>query len=552
MKKLLTPALDFRVLFESLPGLYLILDPQFYIVAVSESYLKATLKTREQLIGKNLFEVFPDNPEDTKADGTANLRASLTRVLSSKAPDGMGVQKYDIPRPASEGGGFEVRYWSPVNSPLRGEDGEVAFLIHQVEDVTAFVQLKMLESKQAEINKELQTHKGQMELAVYQGAKELLEANKQLRAAKEEVDRFFSVSLDLLCIAGGDGYFKRVNPAFERVLGFSKEELCTRPILEFVHPDDREKTQREIEKQMADREQVLHFENRYLRKDGSSCWLSWKSVPIDSLMYAAARDVTEEKLHEIEIKSLNDKLVQQNTALAKASDLTSKSLQKLEVVHKELEAFSYSVSHDLRAPLRTMMGFSNILLEDHATSLTEEGRLTLGRIVGAAKKMGQLIDGLLDLSRLTRTDLLESEVNLSLIAGETLAELQAHNPDRKVTCVIAPNLTVKGDARLLRAAIGNLLSNAWKFTEKQPEARIEFGALEKDGKLTYQVRDNGAGFDMRHVDKLFGTFQRLHSAQEFQGTGIGLATVKRIIQRHGGQIWAEAELNKGATFFFRL
>ena len=361
---------------------------------------------------------------------------------------------------------------------------------------------------------------------------------KRLRAANEEIDRFFSVSLDMLCIAGFDGHFKRVNPAFETVLGFSKEELCAKSFLDFIHPDDIEKTKKEVEKQLSTNQSVLNFENRYRSIDGSYKLLSWKSVPVGSLMYAAARDVTQQKLSEMKIQNLNESLERQNVELAG--------------VNKELESFSYSVSHDLRAPLRTIAGFSKILLEDHADSLKSDAKDTLMRVIVATQKMGQLIDGLLDLSRLTRTDLVRDTVNLSTIVQDAATELQGTEPNRKVDWVVGKDVTVKGDSRLLRAALANLVNNAWKFTSKQPETRIEFGVTEQNGKSIYYIRDNGAGFDMRHVDKLFGTFQRLHSNAEFQGIGIGLATVQRIVHRHGGRIWAEGDPGNGATFYFTL
>jgi two-component system cell cycle sensor histidine kinase/response regulator CckA len=243
---------DFRALFESAPGLYLVLTPEFTIVAVSDAYLRATKTKRDEIVGRGLFEVFPDNPNDPAATGTRNLRASLERVLQHRKPDTMAVQKYDIRRPASEGGGFEERYWSPVNSPVLGPDGAVAFILHSAEDVT----------------------------------KEL--------AAKAERDRFFELSLDMMCIASADGYFKRLNPAFTQTLGWSVAEMLARPFLEFVHPDDHAATRREVERQVVAGEKVLRFLNRYRHQDGSWRWLSWKSAPQPGgLMYATARDITE-------------------------------------------------------------------------------------------------------------------------------------------------------------------------------------------------------------------------------------------------------------------
>lgn len=225
---------------------------------------------------------------------------------------------------------------------------------------------------------------------------------------------------------------------------------------------------------------------------------------------------------------------------------------ELVAVNQELEAFAYSVSHDLRAPLRAIEGFSQALLEDYLDRLDEVGQDYLRRVQAASRKMGQLISDLLKLSRLTRGEMYREQVDLSAMATEIAAEIRATQPERQAEFVIAPGLTVYGDARLLRVALENLLNNAWKFTSKRPIARIEFGVREVSGERAFFVADNGAGFDMAYAHKLFGAFQRLHSLAEFEGTGIGLATVQRVIHRHGGRIWAEGQVGVGATFYFTL
>jgi len=249
-------------------------------------------------------------------------------------------------------------------------------------------------------------------------------------------------------------------------------------------------------------------------------------------------------------------LVRGRLRIERAKGALEDANHELEATNRELEAFSYSVSHDLRAPLRSIDGFSQILLEDYADELDEDGKDYLSRVRTASQRMGRLIDDLLGLSRVTRGTINRERVDLSALAEEVAEGLREARPERTVEFSAQQGLKVWGDPRLLRVALENLIGNAWKFTAKEPEARIEFGVDEKlsvRGRVpVYYVRDNGAGFEMAYADKLFGAFQRLHAADEFEGTGIGLATVQRIVHRHGGRIWAESEVGRGATFYFTL
>ena len=220
--------------------------------------------------------------------------------------------------------------------------------------------------------------------------------------------------------------------------------------------------------------------------------------------------------------------------------------------NRELESFSYSVAHDLRAPLRSIDGFSQALLEDYDDKLDDEARQYLRYLRESAQQMAQLIDGLLDLSRVTRSELKKEAVDLSALARDVLARLARREPERAVRISVQDGLTAECDARLLNVVLGNLLGNAWKFTSKRADAVIALEQLVVDGAVAYRVSDNGAGFDMAYADKLFGVFQRLHSEVEFEGTGVGLATVQRIVRRHGGSIWAEGAVDRGARFTFSL
>lgn len=231
--------------------------------------------------------------------------------------------------------------------------------------------------------------------------------------------------------------------------------------------------------------------------------------------------------------------------------VTERTVQ-LDAANKELEAFSYSVSHDLRAPLRSVDGFSQALLEDYAGKLDDAGKDYLQRVRGATVRMGELIDDLLQLSRVARTEIHREPVDLSVLADSVVADLQRAEPQRQVAIAIQPGLRAEGDPKLLRIALVNLLSNAWKFTSRQATARIELGIQDTGNEDSFYIRDNGVGFDMAYGHKLFGAFQRLHTPSEFPGTGIGLAIVQRIVHRHGGYVWAESTVGKGATFYFAL
>jgi PAS domain S-box-containing protein len=376
-------------------------------------------------------------------------------------------------------------------------------------------------------------------IALILGAFLLLRREVQERArAEDDVNQFFKVSADLLCVAGTDGYFKRLNPAWEKVLGFSMAELLSKPYVEFIHPADAVPTRAAAETSAVSG--IESFENRYRTRKGEYRWLNWNSRPDAErrLIYAAARDVTESKATRETLQHLNTELE------ARA--------RKLEETNRELEAFTSSVAHDLRAPLRHVDGFSRILMEEHGTEISPEGQQLLARIRRATQHMGELVDDLLNLSRVSRQVVNPLVTDLNPLVQEVIAQLQPACQGRRVDFRVTTLPFAECDAGLIRQVFANLLANAVKFTRPRDPAIIEVGQADHNGSRAIFVRDNGVGFSMKYADKLFGVFQRLHRAEDFEGTGVGLVTVQRIVQKHNGQIWAEAEVDRGATFYFTL
>lgn len=367
------------------------------------------------------------------------------------------------------------------------------------------------------------------------------ERTEQLRQSEAKFSKAFQASPAAISIASlPDGRWLEINEALTKMTGHEREDVIGKTsvelglvdavarakILEAIHTHG---TVRNVEIQVRTKSQDILdvlVSVEQVELNGQPCALT--------IQY----DITELKRAEREVRRLNNDLERRQIAL--------------EAANKELESFSYSVAHDLRRPLRSIDGFSQILLEDFTDTLDAEGRKYLQRVRDSAQEMARLIDDLLMLSRVTRSDLRHEPVDLTALARSVLVRLQRYEPERKVECVISDELMVEADARLLSILMENLLGNAWKFTGKRPIARVEVGVIQDDASPVYFVRDNGAGFDMAYASNLFGVFQRLHSDDEFEGTGIGLATVQRIIRRHGGQVWAEGEVGRGATIYFTL
>lgn len=409
---------DFRALFESAPGLFLVLKPDFTIVAVSDGYLRATMTRREEILGRGIFDVFPDNPDDPDATGVRNLSASLKRVLQCRAPDPMPVQKYDIRRPDPEGGGFEERYWSPVNSPVLAPNGAVRYIIHRVEDVTEFVRLKCAQTQQDKMNEELRSRAAKMESEVLLRSQELAEANRTLRATVSE-------------------------------------------------------------------------------------------------------------------------------------------------------AFAYSLSHDMRAPLRAIQSYSQWVLEDCKDKIGGESTDYLNRVVSAANRMDRLIQDVLAFSRLSRQEITLQRVDVDRLIRDIICERPEFYSEQADIQIESPLKPVCGHEASLTQCITNLLSNAIKFTHRGVKPRVRIYSQElphavpgsaaahskhepSQSFVRLVFEDKGIGISKEAQHRLFGMFQRLHNGDQYQGTGIGLAIVRKAVERMGGTAGVESDLGKGSRFWLDL
>lgn len=412
-------------------------------------------------------------------------------------------------------------------------------------------------------NRELLGMKDQLENLVRQRTLELRNTNKELQkeiqdrhqielALRDSESKFRSLlqsAPDAIVIADENGIIELANDQTEKIFGYSRQELVGQPVellvpihLRSDHEDHRQRYLGMPYCRFMGDGLELHAQT----KSGETIPVEVALSPLQTqkgmLVTASIRDISKRKQAEAELSTYREHL----------EELVAERTAALSTVNRELEEFSYTVSHDLRAPLRSVDGFSLALMEDFSANLPDEAKAYLHRIRSAAQRMGRLIDEVLELARVSRCDLSKKTVDLTRMVNEIIADLQTNNPERKTQITISESLLARADESLARVVLENLLENAWKFTSREDMARITVGELPKAKQKTFYVSDNGVGLDMRYTKKLFSPFQRLHSHQDFPGTGVGLATVYRIIQRHNGRIWVESRPDEGATFYFTL
>jgi PAS domain S-box-containing protein len=500
----------FGVVKENTRALLAYLDRDFNFVDVNSTYVAASGHTIDEIIGQYHFKLYPDVENE----------AIFRRVRDTGRPVEFKAKPFEYPDQPERG----ITYWDWTLSPIKNESGEVDGLVLSLIEVTKHIKMEMALRDSEEKYRRLYD--------TIRAADAALRISEERYALAQRAANIGSWDWDIK--TGDLKWSDQIEPMF----GFGPKGFGAtyEAFLQCVHPDDRDAVVRGVN-DCLEKNNEYEIEHRIVWPDGTIHWVLEKG---DVIQDEAGRPT----------RMLG--LVQDITRRKHLEDALQGRTEALEAANKELEAFSYSVSHDLRAPLRVIDGFSLALYEDYADQLDEQAGDYIRRIRASARNMATLIDDILNLSRISRTEIHSAQINLSAVVKGIAKELRETEPERVVEFKIADKIMVDGDLQLLKILMQNLLNNAWKFTSKRTQGSIEFGKKIEGGRETYFVRDNGAGFDSKYIDKLFIPFQRLHSTSEYPGSGIGLAIVHRIVSRHGGRVWAESETDNGATFYFTL
>jgi PAS domain S-box-containing protein len=535
-------SLDFRALFEASPGLNLVLAPDYTIVAVTDAYLRATLTERDAIVGRGLFDVFPDNPADPAATGARNLKASLRRAVQSGRPDSMPVQKYDVRRPE---GGYEEKYWSPINFPVNGPDGKLVLIIHRVEDVTEFVKLKQAGIEREKLTEQMRTRAEEMEAEILQRFEERQQAIEALRESEQR--------LRLALSAGEIGTWRWDLKSDKVEMSVRARELLGDPADNSgdaarspIHPADRERVMTAVQESVRSRAEY-HVEYRIAGRDGRLRWVSARGRVLDDasggpgVMQGVVLDITLRKASELKVEIENEVLEAKVAARTAA----------LERSNQELRQFAYVASHDLQEPLRMVGSYLQLLERRYKDRLDGPALEFIAFAVDGATRMKQLINDLLEYSRVERSDRELAQTESSRPVSEALANLAASIKEAGAEVSVEDLPRIRADHVQLRQLFQNLIGNAVKFRGPRP-SRVRVRAQRSGPEWIFAVEDNGIGIEPRFYDRIFEVFQRLHSREEYPGTGIGLAICKKIVERHGGRIWVESRAGEGTTFFFTL
>lgn len=544
---------DYEVIFNRSPNPYMVLDSHLAFVAANDAYLRATLRRREDIIGRNLFDAFPGDPDGTNG---RQLEASLRKVLSTRLPDSLALIRYAISRETPEGTVMDERYWSATHTPILDEQGEVKFILQHTVDVTELEGLKKA-LRAAETALDDTAPPALIENSVFRRARAVQEENRTLELESRHLRRLFEQAPGFIAIVSGPHHvFALVNNAYYQLTGH--RNLLGLPVREALPEVEGQGFFELLDRVYATGEPFVGyglqaFLERQPGAELDEVFLDFVYQPIIeqdgsvSGIFVQGNDSTEQVRAQRRLSELNETLEQR----------VAERTQELESINRELQEFAYVTSHDLQEPLRKLHSFSDILLAEYAADLNEEARSFLGRIRAATVRMSHLIKDLLVYSRIASSEASFQRVDLTKIVQEVVDDLQLRIQESNGTVILRDLPTVEGDPTQMRQLFQNLIANALKFHRKGVPPRVVVSG--KDGSPDgneadsrplrhIEVSDNGIGFDQRYTDRIFVPFQRLHTREQYEGTGIGLTICRRIVERHRGSISVSSKLGEGSTF----